>query len=188
MTPTGLANVLVFPGVSAPVQGSPRSAHCKENVAVKMPTIVAIDGQARVDRCFAEVLKRKDIAVSVHKVKMAKATVEKTAISVIVELPSGSVIDPIISSACPTVEIAGREKIFARCEVVDIKVCDGYVEMLIKPRSAYRDLNWSLGKEGSLSAVWVVKVLVGDRPAINLYNQFHETGKPLRGNSESASR
>jgi hypothetical protein len=180
MMPSGLAKVLVFPGLRAPVQEPPKPALFKENAEAKTPPIVRIDGQARVDRLFAETLRRPGNSVSVLNAR------EQT-ISVIVELAPGAKADPIIASACPAVEICGREKLFTRCYVLDIKVCDGYVELLIKPSSAYI-LNWSKGKECSLPAVWLVKLLIGDRPAINLYNQFHENGKPLRSNSESVSR
>ena len=180
MTPSGLAKVLVFPGVIAPVQGSPKSVLSKENPVAKASTVTSIDGQARVDRCFADTLGWKTNVVSVLKAG-------EGMISVIVETPLAHKIDPIIAMACPTVEICGREKLFTKCSVVDVKVRDGYLELLIEPSAAYI-LNWIEGAEHALLAVWMVKVHVGDRPAIELINQFNEIGEPLRRNSERSSR
>jgi len=180
MTPAGPAKVLIFPGLSGlfePVQGPPRSILFKEKTDAAALPVVRIDGRSRADRQLASVLRRNWNYVSV-------LNAGEQVISVVVELAAGVTADPIIALARPTVEISGREMIFAKCRFRGIKVCDGFLEMLIKPVSYI--FNRTEGEEHSLPAVWLVRLLIGDQPAISLYNRFHKIGKPLRLNSVAA--
>ena len=195
MPPAGLAKIIRFPNANKPVQGLPDPVLSQERRSDKTPTIVSIGGQSRIDRKFADILRQKE------NIAWALAAGKRT-LSIVVELPVAEALDPLMVFADLTVEIAGREKLFTGCDVLDVRIwerserfkdreelrdCRTCIEIVIQPSAAYA-LNWDEGFEHSLPAVRQVKVLTGDQPAVVLYNLFHDEATTFRTGSKVPTR
>jgi hypothetical protein len=179
MSPARQAKIISFPGAQKPVQGLPDFVPYKEDRAARTPPIVKIDGQPRADRALMKVLLKTGITVSA-------LNADHQIISVIVELPARGQPDPLIIFADLSIEIAGEEELFTKCEVVDIEVWERFVEILIKPSPAYV-LNWNEGTDHSLPAVCWVKAY-NNYGNVLLFNQFHSEGVILRTGSRTPAR
>jgi hypothetical protein len=191
MSPKGLAKIIVFPGSKEPISGSLNPVHSQEKRFASTPTIVPIGGQSRIDRKFADTLRQAE------NFAWVLAAGERN-LSIVVELPDIEALDPLMVFADLKVEIAGREKLFIDCDVLDVKIwerferfkdregstdCRTCIEIMVRPSTAYA-LNWNEGVEHSLPAVRQVKVLAGDRPSVVLYNCFHDKKMTLRTGSK----